>query len=112
MKLQAIYVDGFLIFSVAFCGTLLGAFSADSVYKYVTPGAVFWVKAAASAYGSGCAALIGFRSKVYARYSDALPPTPAPKNLPMAPELAAALQTDKVIFKSGTKTDQPLKTDN
>lgn len=94
--MKSVHIDGALVFSVAFFGGLLTAFSADSVYQYVNPHCVFYVKAFAGSMSMGCTALIGFRSKVFARYSDSLPqPQPTPETATVAQN--ATVQTQPKV---------------
>lgn len=69
--MKAVHIDGVLVFAVGFLGALATEFSADSVFHYVDATCVFWIKASSASLAAGCVALIGFRSKTYARYSDA-----------------------------------------
>lgn len=68
--MKAVHIDGALVFIVGASGALLGCVSSDSAYHYLNPVAVFWIKTISTVLGAGCTALIGFRSKVFAIYSD------------------------------------------
>jgi hypothetical protein len=76
--MKPVHIDGSLIFIIGVCGSIQLSLSADSVYQYLPPKAVFLTKVISGAVGAGATALVGFRSKVYANSQAQIPPLQPP----------------------------------
>jgi len=72
--LKPVHVDGALYASIAFWGAVESVFSTDDAYKYVSPYAIFWIKAVSDIALAVAGALKMFRSTTYSDHLKNDPP--------------------------------------